>query len=88
MSARSPEMLQKHITDYLKMCLEDGSTYVKSRHIADELDVSVKRVGAAMASLEANTDQFAITRWGGSSDGITWCVEATTPPLGTTSPSD
>lgn len=55
---------------------DGGSAFVKSRHIAAELDVSAKRVGSAMAALENDSSTpVSIHRRGGSSDGTTWYIE-------------
>ena len=67
--------LQSRIQAYLLEELDDGRSFVKSRHIADDLDASVKRVGAAMEALESRTTDVSLQRWGGQSDGITWYVE-------------
>ncbi|WP_423785185.1 DUF7123 family protein [Halobacterium noricense] len=67
--------VEEQILAYLERCATDGSSFTKSRHIADELDISVKRVGTIMATLEADSTAVHIHRWGGGSDGITWYIE-------------
>lgn len=69
----------KHrLQDYLsnKITATDEPTYIKSRHIAADLDESAKRVGIAMARLEDDAStSFIIQRRGGNSDGTTWYIE-------------
>ena len=72
---RSLDDLQSRVQTYLLEGLKDGRSFVKSRHIAADLDASVKRVGAAMEALESGSTDVSLQRWGGQSDGITWYVE-------------
>lgn len=70
--------LQDQLADYLltKLDAEDGSTFIKSKHIANDLEASTKEIGVTMAALESDqTTPFNMTRHGGSSDGTTWRVE-------------
>jgi hypothetical protein len=71
----SHDDLQARIHAYLVAELEEGRFFVKSRYIAADLDISVKRVGAAMKTLESTTTDLSLQRWGGQSDGITWYIE-------------
>lgn len=71
--------LQRRIYQHLLDELDSGQSpvFVKSRHIAAELDVSVKRVGSAMATLEQKeAKSFRLYRRGGNSNGTTWRIEA------------
>lgn len=77
MSAPTLETLRKRISAYLIEEIEDESRYIKSRHIAAELDISVKRVGKVMATIEQEDPRVTLERWGGSSDGVTWYVRET-----------
>lgn len=75
--SQSLDELQARVQAYLVTELEAGRSFVKSRHIAADLDASVKRVGAAMNVLESTGTEIALQRWGGQSDGITWYIEST-----------
>lgn len=74
MAVRSYDDLQQQIVEHLESCLENGSAFTKSRHIADALDASVKRVGTVMASLQTADTQLDVSQWGGQSDGATWYI--------------
>lgn len=66
--------LQAYLTDVVAN--NGGSAFVKSRHIAVELNVSAKRVGAAIAALENDTSTpFSVHRRGGDSNGTTWHIK-------------
>lgn len=67
------EELRRRLRDYLiqQAATENGAMYIKSKHIAADLDVSVKRVGVAMGELEAAPLPFHLTQRGGDSNGTT-----------------
>lgn len=75
MQSPSYETLRQRISEHLIETVEDNSHFVKSRHIAADLDISAKRAGKVLMTLENNDSRFTLERWGGSSDGITWYVE-------------
>lgn len=76
MSSQDFDALRTRIVTYLVSELDTDTMCVKSRHVADELDLSTKRVGAALASLETESLPIALERWGGETNGITWRVAA------------
>lgn len=50
-----------------------GTSYVKSKHIADELEgLSAKQVAWALVQLE---DEGVISRWSEGTTGTTWKVD-------------
>ncbi|GAA0265903.1 hypothetical protein GCM10009000_097830 [Halobacterium noricense] len=73
-AVRSYEDLTQRIVEHLESRLENGSAFTKSRHIADALDASVKRVGTVMAALQTAETRLEIRQWGGQSDGATWYI--------------
>ena len=77
MPTPEPQSVRHRVETYLceELAASDGRVYLKSRHIAGALDLSVKRIGVAMATLEGDPDTpFVLSRRGGSSDGTTWCL--------------
>lgn len=70
--------LQRQLREYLidEIAANDGSAFVKSRHVAEDLDVSAKRIGIAMAALEDDpSTPLLMRRRGGNSNGTTWYIE-------------
>jgi len=70
--------LQSRLTDYLsaRLTANEDTLFIKSKHIAGNLDASTKEIGVTMAALEeAASTPFRISRHGGASDGTTWRVE-------------
>lgn len=70
--------LQRRLTAYLmnELTDADGAKFIKSRHIATDLDASVKRIGQAMATLEDDDSvPVVLHRRGGNSNGTTWKVD-------------
>ena len=73
--------LQGRLSEYLQTRLDstDGPLFVKSKHIAADLEASTKEIGVTMAALETDdTTPFRMVRYGGSSDGTTWRIEQNT----------
>lgn len=77
MAPSEHELLRRRLRVYLIRQAEtaNGATYLKSKHIAADLDVSVKRIGVAMGELEAATLPFQLVQHGGDSNGTTWYVD-------------
>lgn len=70
--------LQNQLTEYLlaRLASTDGTLFVKSKHIADDLDASTKEIGITMAALEEDCSApFQMGRHGGGSDGTTWRIQ-------------
>lgn len=70
--------LQRRLREYLmaRLASENGTLFVKSKHIAADLDASTKEIGVTMAALEEDhTTPFRMNRHGGASDGTTWRIE-------------
>lgn len=80
MSTADRDALQDQIVSYLLAQLADGTPFVKSRHIASELDMSAKRVGHLLTTIEREDSRVNLERRGGNSDGTTWRIEAGEAP--------
>jgi len=51
----------------------DGEIYIKSRVIAEEIDLSSKEIGSFMKRLEANATGLSVEAWS-YTNGTTWRV--------------
>jgi hypothetical protein len=70
--------LRSQFTEYLltRLAAEDSTLFVKSKHIAADIDASSKEIGITLAALENDTTlSFRMSRHGGTSDGTTWRIE-------------
>ena len=65
---------QSQIASYLRDRVE-GTTYVKSKYVAEELGLSSKEVGINMGILQERVADIDIEQWGRSSS-TTWKVTA------------
>jgi hypothetical protein len=63
------------VESYLVDQIKNGKQFFKSRHIAEEFDVTAKKVGAAIHRLSETSSELSIETWGGTSDGTTWYVK-------------
>jgi hypothetical protein len=64
------------IEEYLRERAEmkGGARYFKSKHIAQDLGLSAKEVGATLGILQNDCDRLRIEKWG-YSKSTTWRVE-------------
>lgn len=62
--------LVEHLRERVR---EEGELYVKSRVIAEEIDLSSKEIGAYMKRLEEDTTELSVEQWG-YTNGTTWRV--------------
>lgn len=68
---RKAELVAAHLREHAERA--GGTAYVKSRFIADELELSAKEIGAAICRLERRDSGLGIERWA-YSGGTTWKV--------------
>jgi len=75
MTALNSDSPEARVLAYLEKELDEERLFIKSRHVAAELDLSAKKIGQTLRLLASGTPRFDIKPWGGSSDGTTWLVE-------------
>lgn len=64
----------RRLAIYLRKRVEqDGECYLKSRYVAEEIDLSAKQVGAYMHRLQECDVALSIEKWG-YTNGTTWRV--------------
>ncbi len=62
------------LVEYLRARVrEEGGIYIKSRHIAEEIDLSSKEIGSFMKQLEAGATEVSVEAWS-YTNGTTWWV--------------
>lgn len=64
---------QKRIHQYLKARIRAGQRYFRSRHMADELEMTPKCIGTNLNKLAAICKDISIRRWA-RSVSVTWYV--------------
>ncbi|MES3516613.1 MAG: hypothetical protein PPP58_03000 [Natronomonas sp.] len=72
-SEPSTEHKQRRLQRYLRQRAEDGEVYVKSKFIADDVDLSPKEIGALMLKLRDSAADLDIEKWSYTS-ATTWRV--------------
>jgi len=68
------DALQDQVVTYLLNRLADGTPFVKSRHIAADMDISAKRAGHLLLRIERDDPRVDLERRGGDSNGTTWTI--------------
>ncbi|MFT4921882.1 MAG: hypothetical protein ACI8XM_001089 [Haloarculaceae archaeon] len=73
--SRDSESKRQRLVAYLRerAANTDGDLYVKSRHIAEDIDLSAREIGARMAQLQTDPIDLTIERWA-YTGGTTWRV--------------
>lgn len=61
-----------YLTDRVK---QEGQIYVKSRFIAEDIELSAKEIGAAMRQLQENADRLTVEQWA-YTNGTTWLISS------------
>lgn len=74
MASTDRDALQDQVVTYLFDRLADGQSFVKSRHIATDLNISPKRAGQLLLRIERDDPRVTLTRRGGDSNGTTWQI--------------
>ncbi len=67
----------RRLQSYLKERAEAGDRYFKSKHIAEELDLSSKEIGASMDKLRVAATTVDVERWTRMTSPATWYVKPT-----------
>lgn len=65
----------RRIIRHLRSLINNGEVYVRSRQIADAVDLTANQVGARLSRLADKVDDFEIEKWG-RSRSTTWRVRA------------
>lgn len=71
-TARKRERLRR----YLRRRAVDGEFYFKSKHIAEEVGLSTKEIGALLPGLSQSATTFDLDEWG-YANATTWRVVPT-----------
>lgn len=74
-TSQSTRPKTERVAEYLRreVRVADGSLYVKSRYIAEELDLSAREIGAAIPRIDEQAHGLCIEKWS-YSRGTTWRV--------------
>lgn len=66
---------ERRIVAYLRERVASGDIYVRSRHIAEAVDLTANQVGTRLANLAGKVDGIEIEKWG-RSRSTTWRVSS------------
>ena len=67
------ESKETRLRRYLSQRAEDGEVYIKSKFIADDVELSPKEIGALMVKLRESAAELEIEKWSYTS-ATTWRV--------------
>ncbi|WP_254271154.1 DUF7123 family protein [Haloarcula marina] len=63
----------RRILDYLRESVSRGEGYFRAKHIASQIGLSAKQVGARLPKLAEEADEVEIEKWG-RARSTTWRV--------------
>ncbi len=69
----STKSKETRLRRYLSRRVEDGEVYIKSKFIADDVDLTPKEIGALMVKLRDSAAELEIEKWSYTS-ATTWRV--------------
>lgn len=71
----SPQSKTERVARYLReqATQADGSLYIKSRFVADDIDLSPREIGASIHRIDERKHGLSIEKWAYTS-GTTWRV--------------
>ncbi|MUV88222.1 hypothetical protein GJ631_17090 [Natronomonas sp. CBA1123] len=64
---------ERRLRTYLRQRVEDGEVYIKSKFIADDVELSPKEIGALMVKLRDSATDIEVEKWSYTS-ATTWRV--------------
>ncbi len=64
---------ERRIVSHLREKVKNGEAYVRSKHVADAVDMTSNQVGTRLAKLTEKVDELEIEKWG-RSRSTTWRV--------------
>ena len=71
--ARVTEADEQRLERYLRHCARDGDVYVKSKFIADDVDLTPSQVGLLLKRLRESEGDIDVEKWS-YSNATTWRV--------------
>jgi hypothetical protein len=69
----SADSKERRLRTYLRQRVEDGEVYIKSKFIADDVELSPKEIGALMVKLRDSATDIEVEKWSYTS-ATTWRV--------------
>jgi hypothetical protein len=69
----STDNKERRLRTYLRQRVENGEVYIKSKFIADDVDLSPKEIGALMVKLRDSATDIEVEKWSYTS-ATTWRV--------------
>lgn len=63
----------RHLLEYLEHRADDGEIYVKSKFLAEDLDLSASQIGVLLGRLQDSTETLDIEQWS-YTNATTWRI--------------
>lgn len=76
MASLSTEQKRVRVEEYLYERAADGPVFVKSKFIAEDVDLSAREIGASLGKLDEKSARLDVQKWSYTS-ATTWRVERT-----------
>ncbi|MEF8882662.1 MAG: hypothetical protein V5A34_09095 [Halapricum sp.] len=74
MSSRATARKRRRVETHLDDRIDEGPVYVKSKFLADELELSANEIGAVLGRIDESSSELSVERWS-YTNATTWRVE-------------
>ncbi|MFB6189021.1 MAG: hypothetical protein ABEI57_03985 [Halapricum sp.] len=64
----------RRVESHLSQRVQDGPAYVKSKFLAEEIDLSAKEIGSVLGRLAETSSELSVEKWS-YTNATTWRVE-------------
>jgi hypothetical protein len=76
MATAKTDRKRRQVTSHLRERVDDGPLYVKSKFLAEEVDLSAKEIGCVLGRLEDASADLSVEKWS-YTNATTWRIERT-----------
>lgn len=74
MSSQATVRKRRRVETHLDDRVDEGPVYVKSKFLADELELSANEIGAVLGRIDESSSELSVERWS-YTNATTWRVE-------------
>jgi hypothetical protein len=74
MATAKTDRKRRQVAAYLRDRVDDGPLYVKSKFLAEEIDLSAKEIGCVLGRLAETGSDLSVEKWS-YTNATTWRIE-------------
>lgn len=74
MSSQATTRKRRRVESHLDERIDEGPAYVKSKFLAEELELSAKEIGSVLGRIDESPSDLSVEKWS-YTNATTWRVE-------------